>query len=358
MENLQPVVELHELAKHYGSVVAVSNISLSIGRGEIVCLLGPSGCGKTTTLRMVAGFAIPTSGRVVIQGTDVSAMPPHKRDIGMVFQNYALFPHLTVEENVAFAPRNVGMKAREVSQRVAELLDLVHLSKLSKRFPRELSGGQQQRVALARALAVRPAVLLLDEPFSNLDAKLRAQMREDLRDLIERLQTTTLFVTHDQEEALAIAHRIVIMSGGRIEQIGSPNDVYDAPATEFVAQFMGRCNFMAVQRIEDDRSVVLVGGSRIEVANTETLGDIVAIRPHNVLLSPTPGASRLSGRLVKSMYLGPVTHLTLDLGESRLLVDVPSERAQRYKTGETLSVYIEPHHARLVNAGGGGSKVA
>ena len=177
MANAQPVVELRELAKHYGPVVAVSNISLSIGRGEIVCLLGPSGCGKTTTLRMVAGFTTPTGGRVVIQGTDVSAMPAHKRDIGMVFQNYALFPHLTVEENVAFAPRNVGMRTREVGHRVAELLDLVHLSKFAKRFPRELSGGQQQRVALARALAVRPAVLLLDEPFSNLDAKLRAQMR-------------------------------------------------------------------------------------------------------------------------------------------------------------------------------------
>jgi ABC-type Fe3+/spermidine/putrescine transport system ATPase subunit len=349
MAGSQYVVELDRLGKQYGSVTAVDAVSLSIHRGEVVCLLGPSGCGKTTTLKMVAGFVMPSRGRVVIQGVNVSATPAHKRDTGMVFQNYALFPHMTVEENIAFAPKNVGMKAPDVRKRVDELLDLIQMTGLAKRFPRELSGGQQQRVALARALAVRPAVLLLDEPFSNLDAKLRAQMREELRDLIERLETTTLFVTHDQEEGLAIAHRIAIMNCGRIEQIGTPSEVYDAPSTQFVAQFMGRCNFIAVDAIENDRVAVLRGGHRIEVANAVPTGKVVAIRPHNLLLSPGPGCCSFTGRLAKSLYLGPVSHLAIDLGAFQLLVDAPSEIARRYEIGAAMTVWVDPRNARLLS---------
>jgi putative spermidine/putrescine transport system ATP-binding protein len=342
------VVELHKLGKRYGPVVAVADVSLSIDRGEVVCLLGPSGCGKTTTLKMVAGFVTPSAGRIVIQGTDVSATPAHKRDTGMVFQNYALFPHLSVEENIAFAPRNVGMKTPAIRQRVGELLELIQMTALAARLPRELSGGQQQRVALARALAIRPAVLLLDEPFSNLDAKLRAQMREELRVLITQLETTTLFVTHDQEEAMAIADRIVIMNGGRIEQAGRPSEVYERPRTRFVAQFMGRCNFIPVEAIEHDRVAVLRGGKRIETANADPGARVLAVRPHNLVVADAASGNSFSGRLVRSLYLGPIVHLTIDADGFQLQVDAPSERAGGYGVGDDITVQVDPKNARLI----------
>ena len=343
------VVQLDKLAKQYAGVTAVADVSLSIRRGEVLCLLGPSGCGKTTTLKMVAGFVMPSKGRIVIQGVDVSRTPAHKRETGMVFQNYALFPHMSVEQNIAFAPQNVGMKPAEVRARVGELLDLIQMTGFAKRLPRELSGGQQQRVALARALAVRPAVLLLDEPFSNLDAKLRAQMREEVRSLIERLETTTLFVTHDQEEALAIAHRIVIMNRGGIEQIGSPNEVYETPQTRFVAQFMGRCNFVEVVAMENDRIAVLPGGTRIQVADGTPRAKVLAIRPHNLAISTNVSRNTFTGRLVKTLYLGPVTHLTLDTGRFQLDVDAPSETAGRLEVGNSMTVYVDPKNARLLD---------
>jgi putative spermidine/putrescine transport system ATP-binding protein len=342
------VVELHNLEKRYGSVVAVADVSLSIQRGEVVCLLGPSGCGKTTTLKMVAGFVKPSVGRIVIQGTDVSATPPHKRDTGMVFQNYALFPHMTVEENIGFAPRNVGMKTPAIRKRVDDLLELIQMSALAARLPRELSGGQQQRVALARALAVRPALLLLDEPFSNLDAKLRTQMREELRALITQLETTTLFVTHDQEEAMAIADRIVIMNGGRIEQAGSPSEVYKLPRTRFVAQFMGRCNFIPVEAVENDRVAVLGNGKRIETANADPGARVLAIRPHDLVVTDGASANGFSGRLVRSLYLGPIVQLTMDAGGFQLEVDAPSEKAGGYAVGDDVTVRVDPKNARLI----------
>jgi ABC-type Fe3+/spermidine/putrescine transport system ATPase subunit len=249
-----PVLSLRRLRKTFGTTVAVDDLSLDVSRGELVCLLGPSGCGKTTTLRMVAGFVTPTAGDVLIEGRSVAHLPAYRRDTGMVFQHYALFPHLTVAENVGFGLRSLGAARSEREARVREMLTLVEMAPLAKRLPRELSGGQQQRVALARALALRPAVLLLDEPLSNLDAQLRVRMREEIRGLIRRLTMTTLFVTHDQEEALVLADRLVVMNQGAVEQVGSPDAVYEAPATRFVAEFIGLANLL-------DGSVVGVDGA-------------------------------------------------------------------------------------------------
>src|SRR6202043_1477634 len=218
----QSAVTLREVSKVYGDVTALERFSLDVPTGKLVCLLGPSGCGKTTTLRLIAGFTAPTHGRVFIEDTDVTAKPPHLRDIGIVFQHHALFPHLSVFENVEFGLRNIGARKAERRERVNEMLATMRLVGLAGRYPRELSGGQQQRVALARALVLRPAVLLLDEPFSNLDAQLRVRLREELRLLIDRVDITTLFVTHDQEEALMLSDRIVVINQGKIEQIGTP----------------------------------------------------------------------------------------------------------------------------------------
>ncbi|MBK3425601.1 ABC transporter ATP-binding protein, partial [Methylobacterium ajmalii] len=235
---------LDGLTKRYGEATAVAGVDLDIRQGELVALLGPSGCGKTTTLRMVAGFIEPSAGRVVIGGRDVTRLPPHARDTGMVFQSYALFPHMSVADNVGFGleMRKVGKAERD--RRIAEALRLVRLDALADRLPRQLSGGQQQRVALARALVVSPAVFLLDEPLSNLDAKLRSEVGLEIRELQKRLGLTTLMVTHDQDEALAMADRLVVMEHGRVLQVGSAEDLYERPANTFVAGFVGRCNLL------------------------------------------------------------------------------------------------------------------
>ncbi len=235
-------VELSRLIKHYGSSVAVDDISIAVERGELVALLGPSGCGKTTTLRMIAGFIPPTSGAIRIGERDVTALPPHRRDTGMVFQSYALFPHLTVAENIAFGLKRRGENRAEIGRRVAGIISVLRLDGLERRLPRQLSGGQQQRVAVGRALVINPAVLLLDEPFSNLDAQLRESTRVEMRRLQQRFGITTVFVTHDQAEAMSIADRIAVMHAGRIEQVGSPSAVYRHPTSRFVATFIGRAN--------------------------------------------------------------------------------------------------------------------
>ncbi|HZS33453.1 MAG TPA: ABC transporter ATP-binding protein, partial [Methylomirabilota bacterium] len=237
-------LELRGIRKSFGRTVAVAGIELAVDRAELVGVLGPSGCGKTTTLRIVAGFERPDQGDVVIQGRRVTALPPHRRDIGIVFQSYALFPHMTVFQNVAYGLRVRGLPKTGIADRVADALHLVHLRELADRYPRQLSGGQQQRVALARAVVIRPTVLLLDEPLSNLDARLRQEMRGELRRLQRRLEIATVFVTHDQEEALSMADRIVVMNAGRVEQIGTAEEIYTRPRTRFVAEFIGTCNFL------------------------------------------------------------------------------------------------------------------
>ena len=235
-------LRLDGLTKRYGDALAVASLDLAVPKGELVALLGPSGCGKTTTLRMVAGLITPSAGRIVVGGNDITAMPPYRRDMGLVFQSYALFPHMTVAKNVAFGLEMRNVPQSEISARVKEALAMVRLEALAERKPRELSGGQQQRVALARALVIRPSILLLDEPLSNLDAKLRDEMRNEIRDIQQSLGITAVFVTHDQVEALSMCDKVVVMKGGKLEQIGTPVEVYEHPASPFVASFVGRTN--------------------------------------------------------------------------------------------------------------------
>ncbi|BBK30092.1 putative spermidine/putrescine transport system ATP-binding protein [Stella humosa] len=346
MRTSDTIVRLDRLQKRYGTVVAVEEMSLAVPRGELLCLLGPSGCGKTTTLKMIAGFVPPSGGRILIDESDVTGVPAHRRDTGMVFQNYALFPHLTVAENIAFAPRNVGMKRDETRRRVDELLELVQLGGLARRYPAELSGGQQQRVALARALALRPAVLLLDEPLSNLDARLRMQMRDELRGLVSRLGTTTLLVTHDQEEALAMADRIVVMNKGAVEQIGSPDEIYERPTSRFVAEFIGRCNLLPVR--PGNGGVVLADGTGIAIDGPVPAdAGLLAVRPEHVTLA-VPGSTALVGRVIRAVYHGAVTHLYLDAAGTEILADIPSAAARSVPTGTAVGIVFDPGHIRIL----------
>ncbi len=257
-----PEVKLLNVTKRYGKVAAIDSLTLFVNEGEILTLLGPSGCGKTTTLRCIAGFAMPDSGQIYIGNQDVTRLPPEKRDIGFVFQNYALWPHMTVYQNIAFGLKLRKLSKSEIDKRIQEILSLVKLHGMESRFPRQLSGGQQQRVALARALALRPRVLLLDEPLSNLDAKLREEMRFEIRDLQRQFRITTVYVTHDQAEALVLSDRIAILNQGRLMQLGTPVEVYDYPANRFVADFIGLCNFFEAEVVEQtlDSTVFCISG--------------------------------------------------------------------------------------------------
>jgi len=345
------VVELKGLRKVYGASIAVDNVTLEAKRGEFLCLLGPSGCGKTTTLRMVAGFIEPTSGSIRIEGSEVSNLPPYRRDTGMVFQNYALFPHMTIAQNVAFGLENVGMDRGQRTKRVAEMLDMVELGHLAARYPRELSGGQQQRVALARALALRPAVLLLDEPFSNLDAQLRVRLRQEMRRVLERMNITTLFVTHDQEEALMLSDRIAVLNKGCIEQVGTPEDIYERPASSFVAQFIGSCNVYT----GDVRDGVFrsAGGLALPASGVAPGSHTLMIRPEH--LEPVSGEYEGPSfpAIVESVdYFGSISRMTVRVGSDAVLVDVRSTggRSSRAvaKAGEAIKVGIRPGGLRLL----------
>src|SRR5687767_11695204 len=291
----EAALRLAGIEKRYGATVAVAGVDLEVRDGEFVTLLGPSGCGKTTTLGLIAGFFAPTRGEIYLKGRPVADLPPFRRDIGVVFQDYALFPHMTAGENVAFGLKMRNLPKAEIAQRVREALDLVQLAGLAERAPLQLSGGQRQRVALARALVIRPTVLLLDEPLSNLDLKLREEMRVEIAGLQRRLGITTVFVTHDQGEALVMSDRIAVMNAGRIEQIGEPAEIYERPATRFVAEFIGRMNFFTREN------------------------EVVAIRPERARLSAEPPASgfALRGTVRHVLYLGSTLeyHLTLEGGE-------------------------------------------
>src|SRR4051794_34861850 len=291
-------LDIQNLVKRYGDFHAVKDVSLSVADGEFVVLLGPSGCGKTTTLRMVAGFIEPTAGQVRLGGTDVTLLPPWKRNAGMVFQSYALFPHLTVAQNVAFGLEMRKVPKADMDKRVEEALALVRLSGLGGRLPRQLSGGQQQRVALARALAIRPDVLLLDEPLSNLDAKLRQEVRLEIRELQRQLGLTTVMVTHDQEEALTVADRLVVMADGEIRQIGSQRDLYERPADRFVAGFVGRSTFLD-GRVTAPGEFESAGGLRLKCRPDGALGPAaLALRPERLTLGASGALdNRLPGRV-------------------------------------------------------------
>lgn len=309
-------LSIEKLTKRFGNSLAVDGLDLSVREGELVALLGPSGCGKTTTLRMVAGFLPPTSGRVLFNREDVTGLPAYKRSTGMVFQSYALFPHMTAAQNVGFGLEMRGLGTAERHAKVGEALRLVRLSHLADRLPRELSGGQQQRVALARALVINPKLFLLDEPLSNLDAKLRAEVRVEIRALQQRLGLTTLLVTHDREEALTMADLLVVMDGGRVRQIGSPRELYDEPQDAFVADFVGRCNILSGRR-EDETHFRTESGLLLPVdtvANEKKNAIAFALRPEHITISP--GANgEIHGPVQAVTYLGPQTEYHVRIGE-------------------------------------------
>jgi putative spermidine/putrescine transport system ATP-binding protein len=296
---------LERLTKAYGDVLAVDALDLTVARGEFISLLGPSGCGKTTTLQMIAGFVEPTSGRAVLEGVDLLGVQPNKRGLGIVFQSYALFPHVTVAENVAFGLEMRGVPRAEREQRVKQALDLVGLSGMADRYPRRMSGGQQQRVALARALVIRPSILLLDEPLSNLDAKLREEMQIELRTIQRSVGATTILVTHDQGEAMALSDRIVIMNKGKVEQIARPDEAYARPASAFVANFLGKTNVLPAKVVEDgDRRIVDIAGFRLPVADRSPLGPVtVTVRPERIGFADDPAAG-VRGRVQSRVFQG------------------------------------------------------
>ncbi|WP_419899358.1 ABC transporter ATP-binding protein [Roseomonas sp. USHLN139] len=345
---------LEALCKRYGSSTAVERVDLEVRQGEMVALLGPSGCGKTTTLRMVAGFIPPSEGRILIGGQDVTRRPAHARDTGMVFQSYALFPHMTVGQNVAFGleMRKVGRAERD--SRVMEALRLVRLDHLADRLPRQLSGGQQQRVALARALVVNPAVFLLDEPLSNLDAKLRGEVRMEIRALQQRLGLTTLIVTHDQEEALTMADRLVVMERGRVRQVGTAEELYENPSDPFVAGFVGRCNLIE-GRIEAAGGFRATSGALLhcDPAAVAVRPDatLLALRPERIALQPDAEGG---GRVTAVTYLGALTEYLVEQDGTSLLIIRPTptlaDPLRRLAVGDAVTLSWEAAAARLLPA--------
>ncbi|TAK01817.1 MAG: ABC transporter ATP-binding protein [Chloroflexota bacterium] len=312
-------LELTGVQKHFGPTVAVEDFNLAAERGEFVSFLGPSGCGKTTTLRMIAGFEVPTAGAIVLDGTDITHRPPNRRNVGMVFQSYALFPNMTVGDNVGFGLKVRKRPGDQIRKRVGELLELVHLGDKMARYPYQLSGGQQQRVALARALAFEPQVLLLDEPLSALDAKIRVSLRHEIRAIQRQLGITTVYVTHDQEEALSLSDRVVVMSEGRIEQIGSPFDVYNFPATGFVASFVGTLNVLPAVVVDPGGGGLSVAGQafRINRPISARTGSTIslALRPEMVSLGEAGGENVLRGTVADVSFLGSIVRIRIQVAE-------------------------------------------
>jgi spermidine/putrescine ABC transporter ATP-binding subunit len=299
------VLALKGVAKHYGEVAALRGVDLAVQSGELLTLLGPSGSGKTTLLKVIAGFEIADAGQVALGGRDITVLPPNKRDIGMVFQNYALFPHMTVAENIAF-PLTIRKVARHaVARQVDEALALVGLAGYGKRLPKQLSGGQQQRVALARAVVFKPGLLLLDEPFGALDRKLREQMQLEVRRLQQRLGITTIFVTHDQEEALVLSDRIAVMSDGVIEQLGDPRAIYASPVNRFVADFIGESNLLHARVDGDARSATLDNGIAVPLPRAAPAGEVgLLVRPEAIAVGPAAAGEGFPGVIDEVVYLG------------------------------------------------------
>jgi spermidine/putrescine transport system ATP-binding protein len=346
-------VRLIGLTKRFDDVVAVDAVSLDIDRGHFFALLGPSGCGKTTTLRMIGGFEEPTEGRIELGGVDVAPLPPYKRDVNTVFQSYALFPHLSIFENVAFGLRRRGIKGGELRQRVGESLELVGLAGLERRKPRQLSGGQQQRIALARALVNRPRVLLLDEPLGALDLKLRKEMQLELKRIQHEVGITFVHVTHDQEEAMTMADRIVIMNGGHIEQLGTPSELYERPKTAFVAGFLGVSNLLEAT-VVGDGSVRLTDGTIVQVPRDVLGGRTgtvrIGVRPEKLRIGGGE-ANSLAGTVTESAYIGVSTQYILDTPAGPVAVYVQNDRTGgQVATGERLTLSWSPDSTFVVDA--------
>jgi spermidine/putrescine ABC transporter ATP-binding subunit len=356
-------VRLSELTKTYGSVVAVDRVSATIDPGSFFTFLGPSGSGKTTTLMIVAGFVTPTRGDVSVDGRSVAGLPPQRRDLGMVFQSYAVFPHLTVSQNVAFPLEVRRTPGAEIRRRVGQALELVRLEGYEQRLPRQLSGGEQQRVALARALVFRPRVLLMDEPLGALDKKLRTHMQLELKHIQRQLHVTVLYVTHDQEEALTMSDRVAVMRQGRIEQIGTPAELYETPASRFVADFLGESNFLdgIVAGVEDGGRYRIHAVDGMELAGLGTVplrpGQPVtaAIRPERLRCGDpeAPGGNRCRGVVLEVIYVGDATRYRVGLGaDVALTVKVPNRLGgPAYAPGETVALTWHPAETRLFPRG-------
>ncbi|WP_118184481.1 ABC transporter ATP-binding protein [Paraburkholderia phosphatilytica] len=349
---------LTDVSKSFGDLHAVVGLNLSVEKGEFVSLLGPSGCGKTTTLQMIAGFIETTRGRIAIDGRDITQMPPNRRGLGIVFQSYALFPHMSVEENVSFGLEMRGIDRSERRDRIREALSLVRLDAYAHRFPRELSGGQRQRVAIARAIVIAPPVLLLDEPMSNLDAKLREEMQFELRGIQRKIGTTTLMVTHDQSEALSISDRVVVMESGRITQVDTPYRAYERPENDFVSQFIGKANMLAGRIVSHEGDTIRVDlghdlvatGSTAQVtgqtngqtgtqARTINVGDAITtcIRPEKLKLC-APSAGRLDGRVTSRFFLGSQWLYRLDSRAGEMLVCCQNEGNEPLAEGDHVGI--------------------
>jgi putative spermidine/putrescine transport system ATP-binding protein len=356
-------VRLHELTKTFGSVVAVQDVSVTIAAGSFFTLLGPSGSGKTTTLMMVAGFAYPTRGDVIVDGRSVAGLPPQKRDLGMVFQSYAVFPHLTVHDNIAFPLEIRRTRRAEIRRRVGEALELVRLEGYERRLPRQLSGGEQQRVALARALVFRPRVLLMDEPLGALDKNLRAHMQLELKHIQRHLHVTVIYVTHDQEEALTMSDRVAVMQRGRIEQVGAPAELYEAPANRFVADFLGESNFLDgvivgapttgrwLVRAAGGLELVGVGAAPLHAGQPVT----AAIRPEKLVpvepgsATETGAVNTCKGVIEEAIYVGDATRYRIGLGaDGAVTVKIPNRLALRqHVEGDTVALAWSPDETRL-----------
>jgi spermidine/putrescine transport system ATP-binding protein len=353
-------IELSELRKEFGDLTAVDGIDLQVPGGEFFSLLGPSGCGKTTTLRMIAGFERPTSGRILLDGSDVAYTPPHQRNVNTVFQNYALFPHLNVFDNIAFGLRRAKRPKAEIKQRVGQALELVQLSGYERRKSSQLSGGQQQRVALARALVLNPAVLLLDEPLGALDAKLRKALQIELKALQQEVGITFLYVTHDQEEALTMSDRLAVMNNGRVEQVGAPHDVYEDPETLFVADFLGVSNLMEARIVSAERSAcrVALDGYELETRGTEldvTGAAKIVIRPERVGLEEhgSNGPNRIPGMVERLVYIGSAVQVIVRAATGDTLQALVQNTGGTipYEQGTPVQLHLPPDALRVLPSG-------
>lgn len=350
-------VSIRKLTKRFGDSVAVDNIDLEVPRGAFVTFLGPSGCGKTTTLRMIGGFEHPDSGQISIKGEEVGSLPPHRRDTSMVFQNYALFPHMNVADNIGFGLRERKVPKGEIRERVQRMLDLVELPDRGKRKPRQLSGGQQQRIALARSLVIEPTVLLLDEPLGALDLKLRKQMQIELKRIQQQVGITFIYVTHDQEEALTMSDRIVVMNDGRVEQDGAAEEIFDNPRTRFVAEFMGAENIIDAEIVDRDSSSgrLRIGNGEVTIPVTFPSGTTraaIVVRPGRVRMNATGG---WSGRVRERVYKGSLMSYMIQLDDGTMITAdaIHDDPTQRHSVGDKIALDFRPEDIVVIPEHGG-----
>lgn len=349
IKNLTKVYQTHNGKSQFK---AVDNISIDIKAGEFVTLLGPSGCGKTTTLRMIAGFEIPSEGDIYLGGDKVNDLTPDKRDTSMVFQSYALFPHLTIYNNISYGLKLKKITKAELDEKVENIIDLVGLKGMEVRYPNQLSGGQQQRVALARALVMEPGVLLFDEPLSNLDAKLRVYMRAEIRKIQRKVGITAVYVTHDQSEAMSLSDRIIIMNKGIVEQVGTPKEIYYTPATEFVADFIGAANFLAgeIMKIENKIATVLVNGSTLELPymGTKKVKDVckIVLRPEAIEMGEK---GQLKGEIISSTFMGAYQDYAIKVGDHEIKCEDFNPQVKTvYNEGDTIFINFKKENAHII----------